>query len=225
LNRDRDPTALIRAWPILRPILDCALRANIAQLTNTSRAGCVQCRQRRTIALYEDEQLEATRKRSNIWARRTDEARQWDVARQRAHRLARDAKPRRPASPNADPWEICQEAVERCRRVRQALGANFNAREHLDEIEEVLRQLAWGPSEDSSSTQSTDPAPIFDVSTRRGRGWRGMHNRWHVADGKPCTCPPALAEELRKKSGGKTASDTAPDTAPTDGGDITQESG
>lgn len=109
---------------------------------------CTRCRQRRTVAQYEDEQLEASHRRRDLWVERTDEARQWDAARQRAHRLARDAKPRHPPSPDADPWQICQEAVERCRRERHALGARFYIREELDEMEEAHRQLAWGPAPD-----------------------------------------------------------------------------
>lgn len=85
------------------------------------------------------------------------------------------------------PWQLCQEAVERCRRVRRALGARFNAREDLDAIEEALRQLPTGPTEDSRPAL---PGPAFDISTRAGRMKKSMHTRWHVRAGKPCTCRP-----------------------------------
>lgn len=139
---------------------------------------------------------------------------------QRRHRLREKVRPRELAHPNSDPWELGGEALDLLHRIKMGLPATSPVYHHVEECAETIRMLAWGPKSVPSPPKAERKLP---------GGLVGMHNRWHVAAGKPCTCPPALAEELRKKPGGKTARDTAPDTsadpAPTDGGDITQVSG
>lgn len=107
------------------------------------------------------------------------------VARQRRHRLLAQTKPEQFASADTDPLELGKEALDKLHRVRQGLGAQVTARAYLDEATELVKQLAWGPSEDSRPAK---PAPLFDVTTASGRGRKGMHRRWHVSGKRPCTC-------------------------------------
>jgi hypothetical protein len=56
-------------------------------------------------------------------------------------------------------------------------------RQHLDDACELVKQLGWGPQS----------VPSFPKTERKlPGGLVGMHNRWHVAAGKPCNCPPPL---------------------------------
>jgi hypothetical protein len=48
-------------------------------------------------------------------------------------------------SSEADPLELCWEALEHLRRVRQALRSNVVNRAHLDEAVELVKRLGWGP--------------------------------------------------------------------------------
>lgn len=182
--------------------------------------GCAPCREARAVDDYLEDDAPRIKKRRRgwgVWTQSADAARE----RQRRHRLLTGTKPREFAHPSSDPLELANEALEHLVRVRQALKSNFRATEHLDEAEELLKRLGWGPTSVPSLPGIRGP--------KMPPGRIGMHNRWHVKEGKPCNCPPALAEELRKKSGGKAASDAASDTttnaAPTDGIHVAQEPG
>lgn len=66
--------------------------------------------------------------------------------RQRRSRLLRRTRPKELAHWNSDPLELAFEALEELARVRQALKSNHVGREHLDQAEEFVKKLAWGPS-------------------------------------------------------------------------------
>jgi hypothetical protein len=169
------------------PIADLCPGCGYRQVDDPVSGFCVQCRERRTVEVYQGRQGEAARKRAKMWAERTAPGREWDSERQRAHRLLQDTRPRQPASPFADPLEIASEALDRCTRIRQALKSNVQGRAALDEVEEALRVLAWGPVAERS--RPTKPAaPVFDLATPAGRMRRNMHRRWHERAGRPCTC-------------------------------------
>ncbi len=65
--------------------------------------------------------------------------------RQHRSRLLRRTRPRERPSPFADPLGIAFECIEHLVSVRQGLKSNPRAREHLDQAEELVRQLGWGP--------------------------------------------------------------------------------
>ena len=88
--------------------------------------------------------------RPNVEARRADwKARTSSPAplreRQHTHRPLANTRPRECPHRDADPLEIAWEALEHLGRVRQALRSNVVGRQHLDEAEELLKMLAWGP--------------------------------------------------------------------------------
>ncbi len=175
------------------PIADLCPGCGYRQVDDPVSGFCIQYRERRTVEIYQEKQSKVARRRSNMWAERTAPSREWDAERQRAHRLLRDTRPRQPASPFADPLEIASEALDRCTRVRQALKSNIQARAALDEVEEALRRLAWGPQlERSHPAKPSDPSsPVFDVTTPAGRMRRSMHLGWHIRGGRPCNCRPS----------------------------------
>ncbi len=54
-------------------------------------------------------------------------------------------RPRRPTSADSDPPQLAADALHELDVMRLSLGANAAARERLDDVQETLRRLAWGP--------------------------------------------------------------------------------
>jgi hypothetical protein len=92
---------------------------------------------------------EALEVRRDQWKNRSKSAL---AAKERQHRsrLLRATKPTERPHAFSDPLELCKDALEACKFVRRAIQANIGARERLEEVEEALRQLAWGPEDRSS---------------------------------------------------------------------------
>lgn len=103
--------------------------------------------------LQKDEpQIEERQERWGHWTSGHDALRE----RQRRFRLLTKTKPRELAHPNSDPLELAWEALQHLVSVRQGLKSNVRAREHLDQAEELVRQLGWGP----------EPAGLAQASLR-----------------------------------------------------------
>jgi hypothetical protein len=106
---------------------------------------CGRCREEKAVADYLEADVPAIKRRQvgwGVWTGSADALRE----RQRRSRLIRNTRPRERPHGNADPLELCWEALEHLARVRQALRSNAPGRQHLDEACELVRQLAWGPS-------------------------------------------------------------------------------
>jgi len=69
------------------------------------------------------------------------------AARQREHRLRERMRPKVPLAANADPWLVADEALDCLDRVRQYLVAAGlrNPVADLDQAQELVKRLAWGP--------------------------------------------------------------------------------
>jgi ParB/Sulfiredoxin domain len=71
------------------------------------------------------------------------------AARQREHRLRERMKPKHALAPNADPWIVADEALD-CLQVIRTYLESLTMRiplEKLEQAEELIKQLAWGPEE------------------------------------------------------------------------------
>jgi hypothetical protein len=112
---------------------------------------CSGCADNYAVESYWEKDRPAVEARRNDWKARTSSA---PAMRERQHksRLLRDTRPHQPASPFADPLEIAGEALDRFHRIRLAVKSNVLARAALDEVEEALRVLSWGPEDQSSRT-------------------------------------------------------------------------
>lgn len=66
--------------------------------------------------------------------------------RQRFHRLRERIRPMEPPAPDSDPWEIANDALLLLSAVRLSISSPA-ALAKLEQAEELLRQLAWGPEE------------------------------------------------------------------------------
>lgn len=90
-------------------------------------------------------------RRSNYAERdraRIDARRAWWRDRQRLHRDRARFRPTEPLSEGDDPFETGREALDEIDRLRDDIGsADLLAR--LDNVAELVKQLAWGPEEAS----------------------------------------------------------------------------
>jgi len=64
--------------------------------------------------------------------------------RQRTHRLRERLRPQNPASQFTDPWELANSLLILCSEIRTE-STNPRLLARLDDLEEGIRQLAWGP--------------------------------------------------------------------------------
>jgi hypothetical protein len=69
------------------------------------------------------------------------------AARQREHRLRERMKPKHPLAANADPWLLAASALDKLESVKGSLPPGGHARVDLEEAEELVKQLAWGPED------------------------------------------------------------------------------
>ena len=105
---------------------------------------CPGCHSERLLQNYlekDGEEIVERRHRWKDWSQTPEHLRE----RQRRHWLLTKTKPREPANPRSDPLEIVFDWLELLGTVRLGLRSNVRAREHLDEAEELVKQLGWGP--------------------------------------------------------------------------------
>ena len=86
----------------------------------------------------------ASHERREDWSKRSSQS--WDRDRQRVSRLRRMVRPTEPAS-SEDPWEVAYGALVELKLLRPSVRRGEQL-VRLEAIGEVLRRLAWGPSDD-----------------------------------------------------------------------------
>jgi hypothetical protein len=168
----------------------CALR----DVEDDRTGWCRKCAEDGALEKYVNRNDEELARLQKNWQRRTKRAFSDAPAalaeRQRWHRLKEKTRPRQPADPYVNPLQLANDALQHLTRVKAFVPGNSRTSSHLEEVEEALKQLAWGAE--------SAPSPP-KVERKFSPGKIGMHNRWHRDAGKPCTCPPALAEALRSR--------------------------
>ena len=74
------------------------------------------------------------------------------AARQREHRLRERIQPKAPLAPNADPWIVADEALDCLEEIRPFLVQLRGPTDRLDQAIELIKQLAYGPTELEASS-------------------------------------------------------------------------
>lgn len=118
---------------------------------------CGECADEAVVDRYHEREAQAIARRRDAWAARTESARRSPASsrpanreRQRRHRLIEAVRPRDPAPDWTDPFVLAREALHALAQARSALGVGASGsrdggRELLAQVEEIVRQLAWGP--------------------------------------------------------------------------------
>jgi hypothetical protein len=168
----------------------CALR----DVEDDRTGWCRKCAEDGALEKYVNRNDEELARLQKNWQRRTKRAFSDAPAalaeRQRWHRLKEKTRPRQPADPYVNPLQLAFSALQELGHVKVAIRSNNRARDHVERAEEAIKQLAHGPE--------SLPSPPKE-ERKFSPGKVGMHNRWHRDAGKPCNCPPALAEALRSR--------------------------
>jgi hypothetical protein len=166
----------------------CALR----EADDLGTGFCRQCAGERAAENYIAKERAAADKRNVRWRERSASDHPAALReRQRAHRL-QALRPRELPDASSDPLELGYQALRHLKALRHSMESKPVGRSHLDQVEELIKALAWGP----------EPGSPPKAERKFSPGKIGMHNRWHRDAGKPCTCPPALAEALRSRPEG-----------------------
>lgn len=100
--------------------------------------------ERRAVSEYiqkDEPRIQQRQERWKGWAASPDALRE----RQRRHRLLTKTRPTEFAHPNSDPLELAFDCLELLVSVRRGLTANPGSRAALDEAEELVKRLGWGP--------------------------------------------------------------------------------
>jgi hypothetical protein len=109
--------------PLLCPM--CVAR----DVPEDSRTGfCERCDSTRAKERYQAKRAAEAAERRKSWSARTDQQRGWDTERQRLHRLRERIRPREPVDPDADPWEIGNQALMLAEGLRLRLRTPVRSR-------------------------------------------------------------------------------------------------
>jgi hypothetical protein len=113
---------------------------------------CLKCAETAALERYRDRNdQEIARLRKN-WRRRAkrafSDAPEALAERQSWHRLLEKTKPRQPVDSYVNPLQIAFDALQELNHVKAAIRSNSRALGHFEQVEEALKQLAWGAEED-----------------------------------------------------------------------------
>jgi hypothetical protein len=78
------------------------------------------------------------------WSERTAADAPLVKLRQQRHRLRETVRPREAAPADMDPWRIAADALSELKQIKVSTP---QAREHLANVAEAIRRLAWGPDD------------------------------------------------------------------------------
>jgi hypothetical protein len=126
-------------------------RCAIREIEDEASGWCLKCAEAAALERYRDRNdQEIARLREN-WRRRTKRAFSDAPAalaeRQSWHRLLEKTKPRQPVDSYVNPLQLANDALQHLTRVKASVPGNSRALSHLEEVEEALKQLAWGPED------------------------------------------------------------------------------
>jgi hypothetical protein len=127
---------------------------------------CRKCAEAAALERYRDAKDAEVAVLRRRWRRRTafSDAPEALAERQRWHRLKEKTKPKEPPDPNTNPLQLAFDALQHLNHVQASVRSNSRARDHIEQVEEALKQLAWGPGEDGDGR-----IPVKESSGRKPR--------------------------------------------------------
>jgi hypothetical protein len=132
------------------PIQDLCPACACREADDEGTGFCQQCAGERAAEDYAEKDRERADERRRRWQGRTQPSDSPTALRirQQRHRLEAGTRPKEFPDPLADPLELAAEALAHLRKLKGAVLGNANARHHLGEAEELVKQLAWGAEDD-----------------------------------------------------------------------------
>ena len=142
---------------IAAPVVELCPRCALRGIEDEASGWCRQCAEAAAVERYRDRNDRDLSRRRDAWKRRTalSDAPAALAERQRQHRLIEQTRPHEFPDESTDPLELCKEGLRELRQVQAAVRGNTRAHGHIERVEEVLKQLGWGPESDQD-----EPAPV-----------------------------------------------------------------
>jgi hypothetical protein len=107
-----------------------------------------KCASEAVVERYVAREREAVEDRRGKWKQRSaSETPEALRERQRRHRLYAALQPKERPGPYTDPWELAFEGLQHLGKIRSAALKGTNGQQHLDAVQECIRQLAVGPED------------------------------------------------------------------------------
>lgn len=116
------------------------------EVTDEATGWGANCANEHLVEQYMARESEAADERHRKWKGRSDspEALKW---RQRRHRLYAAVQPKERPGPYTDPWELAYEGLHHLTKIRASAVKAANGEQHLEAVQECIRQLAVGPED------------------------------------------------------------------------------
>jgi hypothetical protein len=132
---------------------------------------CRKCAETAALERYRDRNDRELARLKKNWRRRTKKAFSDAPAamaeRQQWHRLLERTKPRQPVDSYVNPLQLAFEALQALHHVQAAVRSNSRALVHVEQVEEALKQLAWGAEEDGDGW----------IPVKESSGWKPRKRR------------------------------------------------
>lgn len=132
-----------------QPIEICP-RCGFRDIDNERTGFCSPCSGEDLVERYSEVDRERTDHRRNRWRARTSpsESQLALRIRQRRHRLEAGTRPKEFPDPSSDPLDLAATALRHLSYVQGAVRSNVRTRGHIEQVAEIIKQLAHGPAED-----------------------------------------------------------------------------
>jgi hypothetical protein len=116
------------------------------EITDAGTGWGPKCASEALVEQYVAREQVALDKRREKWKKRSETP---DALRerQRRHRLYTAVQPRERPDTYTDPWELAHEGLRHLAKIRTAALKAMKGQQHLEAVQEVIRQLAVGPEE------------------------------------------------------------------------------
>jgi hypothetical protein len=127
-------------------VIELCPRCGKEEINDEATGWGANCATEHLVEQYMARESEAADERHRKWKSRSDspEALRW---RQRKHRLHVAVQPKERPSSYVDPWELGFEGLKHLAKIRRAVLRATNGQEHLEAVQEIIRQLAVGPED------------------------------------------------------------------------------
>jgi hypothetical protein len=125
------------------PLADLCPNCAVRPIEDDETGFCLSCSDNYGVERYWEKDRPIVEARRADWKARTSSPAALRE-RQRRHRLREAIRSREAPSEWTDPWELGHECLQHLERVRQAMGSNVIARDHLRTAEELVRQRPQG---------------------------------------------------------------------------------
>jgi hypothetical protein len=129
-------------------VIEICPRCAKEEVTDNATGWGTNCASEHVVEQYMAREGEAADERREKWKQRSaSDAPEALRERQRRHRLYAALQPKERPGPFADPWQIAHEGLNHLVKIRASAVKAANGEQHIEAVQECIRQLAVGPED------------------------------------------------------------------------------